>query len=323
MTLAELQADCFRRLGFSPTPGTETITRISAFLNESHAEILSEPGMESLLYDSITLASVASQPQYGLPPVVARIRTLVDTANRFPLDPMSLEEYREVYPDPSALTGIPSRWVDMGFSAFATPPSAAAEIFVKSTSASDVNTAYLEGFRTGGYPITLSVAMTGVTAKTLGAAYTDIIEITKFYLSAAAVGTVTLNQGSGAGTELSRLAIGQTDARYRRIALAITPASALTYTINFERDATDLINANDEPVLPPRFHRLLGVGARMREYEKQDQKRYVQAQAEYLHGIKKLKWFLYSQTVGTPNLRGRVPQMQRNSQLGSWYPAGS
>lgn len=323
MTLSDLQADAYRRLGFQASPASETVTRITAFLNETQAEILSEPGMEALLYDQLPLASVASQAQYGLPPSVAKVRKIRDASNRVPLDPMSLDEYRRMYPDPTAVSGIASRWVDLGYAAVAIQPSNASELFIKSTAAGDTGTVYVEGIRTGGYPIAYSTTMTGVTGKSIGAAYTDIIEVTKLYLSAAAVGTVTLLEDSAAGTELARIPIGQTNARYSQIALAITPSSVISYSIDYERDATALINANDEPVLPPRFHRLLGVGARMREYEKQDQRRYSAAQAEYLYGMKKLKFYVYSQSAGTPNLRGSVPHIQRNSQLGAWFPAGS
>ncbi len=323
MTLTDLQADCYRRLGFAVSPASDTVTRITAFLNETQQEILSDPGMEALLYDAITFASVASQATYGLPPSVAAVRQIRDAATRIPLLPMSLSEYRRTYPDPSAVSGVASRWVDLGFGAVAIQPSNASELFIKSTSASDTNTVYVEGIRTGGYPIAYSTTMTGVTAKSISAAYTDVVEVTKLYLSAVAVGTVTLLEDSGIGTELARIPIGQTNARYRQIALAITPSAVVTYSIDYERDATALINATDEPVIPPRFHRLLGVGARMREYEKQDQRRYLQAQAEYLFGVKKLKHFVYSQAAGTPNLRGSVPHQLRNSQLGAWFPAGT
>lgn len=318
-TLNNLEQDIYRRLGYATTtPDTATQTRIRALINETQNEILSEPGMETLLHDEVTFASVASTAQYSLPQAVARIAEIYDTTNQRRLYPMDLAEYRSRYPSPTAITGLSEAWVHLGFAAVASQPSNASALFVDSTAAGDSGTAYIEGYRTGGYFRSVSVTMTGVTAVNISSTTSDWIEITKFYLSAAAVGTVTLVEDAEGGTVLATIPIGQTQARYRLIALAPTPSAAVTYTVDFERDVQDMANANDEPLLPPRFHRLLAVGARMREYEKQDQARYKVAQLEYLNGLRKLKYFLNSQAVGRPNLRGvNRPQVSR---LGGWYP---
>jgi hypothetical protein len=164
----------------------------------------------------------------------------------------------------------------------------------------------------------------------LGSSITTWIQVTKFYVDLAsgattgttAAGNISLYEDSGTGAVLATIPVGQKYARYRRIALAICPSSAVTYTVEFERDAQVMSNPQDEPVLPVRFHRLLAIGARMREYEKQDQPgRYKEAQAEYLYGIKKLKHFVYSAAAGGLNLRGTA--RGEVSRLGSQYPAGS
>lgn len=328
MNLSEIQADVYRRLGFASVPDPAVSTRITALINETQREILAEPGMEALLYDAMTFASVASTPTYSLPPAVARIRQLYDTSNRMVLRPRSLAWYRSAYPSPTAVTGIADSWVELGNTAVASQPSDASELFVKSSSASDngTKTAFIEGYITGGYFRSASVALNGITAVSFGATITTWIEVTKFYIAltaggtTTAAGTITINEDSGAGTELARIGIGQSYATYRKIALAICPSSAITYAVDFERDIQDMSQATDQPLLPERFHRLLAIGARMREYEKQDQARYQAAQAEYLYGLKKLKFFVYSQAVGTPNLRGAA-QPTRVSRLGAWFPA--
>ena len=287
--------------------------------------------MEVLLNDEVTFASVASTPQYSLPPVIARIKTVQETTNLITLGTKSESWYRANYPSPTAVTGIPTDWIDLGFVAFAKPPSDASELFVISSSASDGNTktAYLEGYITGGYPRSASAVMNGVTGVSFGATITSWIAITKFYVALGAGGTttaagnITLMEDSGAGTELARIPIGQDYARYRRIALSICPASAITYTVEFERDLTDLSIAGDEPFLPPRFHRLLATGARMHEYEKQqDTSRYLLAKTEFDRDVRKLKYWVYSQAVGSPNLRG-ADRRQRPSRLGGYFPAGT
>lgn len=330
MTLQELEQDCYRRLGFATaTVDSATQTRVRALINETQQEILSEKGMDVLLNDTVTFPSVASTVEYSLPPVVADIKSITEATNRRTLARMSRAQWRSLYPDPTALTGIPEAYVDLGFAAVAKQPSNASELFVLSDSASDTSTtkAFIEGYITGGYFRSASVALNGTTAASFGATITGWIEVTKFYVGPAtgttattAAGNITLMEDSGLGTELARIHIGQSYARYRRIALVPTPASAITYTVEFQRDMATMSNPQDEPLLPPRFHRLLAVGARMREYEKQDQKRYKDAQSEYLYGIKQLKNYLYAQAVGTPNLRAQGSP-RRGSRLGSWYPS--
>lgn len=333
MTLNDLEQDLYRRLGYNTSsPDTATQTRLRALINETQQEILSEPGMESLLNDEVTFASVASTPEYALPPVIARIKQVRETTNDRILLPQSQSWWRAAYPDPTATTGTPDYWVDLGFAAVALQPSNASELFFVSTSASDDNTkkVFVEGYITGGYFRSASVAMNGITGVSLGASITSWIQVTKFYIGPAsgttattAAGTITLLEDSATvGTVLATIPIGQSYARYRQIALANCPSGAITYSVDFERDVVSMSNPQDEPLLPPRFHRLIGVGARMREYEKQDQGRYKAAQSEYLYGLKRLKHYLFSQTVGMPNMRAQYAP-QRNSRLGAWYPAGT
>jgi hypothetical protein len=293
-------------------------------LNQSQRDILSEPGMERLLTGTTTFASVASTPQYGLPQNVARIVKIYEATNRRTLGELSQDTYRQIQPDPTTPTGTPSQYVDLGFAGVAKQPSDASDIFVDSDSASDTNTAYIEGYRTGGYFTSLSVTMTGTTAVSLkGAALiTDIVEITKFYLSAAAVGTVTLHEDASGGTELARIPIGQTHARYRKIALWATPASAVTYSVDYERDIQDMANAKDEPLLPVRFHPLLIEAARRREWAKKDDRdRFVIADREYQRMLANFKYFLFSGSDVRP-VMGRHT-IERPSTLGGWFPAGS
>ena len=320
MTRSDLLADLYRRFGYASSPATEISTRFGQYLNEVQQELLSEPGMGALLNGSLTFASVASTPQYSIPQAIARVKTIYETTNDRRLELRSLDWYRSIYPDVAAQTGIPEVAVDLGAIGVAVQPSDASEIFVDSTSASDTGTAYIEGFRTGGYFVSRSVTMTGTTAVSLGSAYTDIVFITKFYISAAAVGTVTLHEDASGGTELARIPIGQTFARYRRIALVPTPSSAITYTVDFEWDPQNMSNANDEPLLPPRFHRLLGIGARVKEYEKKDDSRYQEAVREFEHQKRKLKYFVFSQAAAGANLRGHLHRGY--STLGGQFPAG-
>ena len=72
----------------------------------------------------------------------------------------------------------------------------------------------------------------------------------------------------------------------------------------------------DEPLVPRDFHWVIEAGAKMLEYEKQDDRRYPAAKGEYEKGVRDLKWFVTQQADGRDGTAGR-------SQLGPWYPAGS
>ena len=321
MTLSTLLADLYRRLGYASSPATEITTRLTAFLNQAQRDVLSEPGMDLLLHGTATFATVASTPQYSLPQSVARIRKIYETTNDIALCGLSLDAYRTFDPDTTANTGNPTHWVDLGWAAVSAQPSDASQIFVDSTSGSDTNTAYLEGYRTGGYFTSLSVTMTGTTAVALSSSITDIVEITKFYLSAAAVGTVTLHEDASGGTELARIPIGQTHARYKRIALWPCPSSAITVSVDYERDVQDMANSTDEPVLPVRFHPILIEGALKREMTKKDDSRYANATREYDRMLRQLKYFTYSNQDHRPVMGRRT--LQRPSRLGGWFEAGT
>src|SRR5947209_3623394 len=111
MNFSQIKADVYRRCGFAASPATDVVTRVAAFVNEVQQDILSEPGMEYLLNDGITIASVANQQTYGITPEIAKIKYVREATTRLTLAPMSLGQYRQTYPDPSAVTGTPRYYV--------------------------------------------------------------------------------------------------------------------------------------------------------------------------------------------------------------------
>lgn len=319
-SISSLLADVYRRCGYASSPDATTSTRILAFMNETLQELLAEPGMHVLLNDSLTITTTASTPQYSIPFSVGRILRVYDATNQILLQPASREWYRSAYPSATAVTGVPDRWIDMGFQAVAKQPSDASQIFAKSTSAVDC-TLNIYGYRADGSPFIDGIGP--VTTTAAGSVLTDIVEITEITTDSGAVGTITVTEDSGSGTTLATLRPNQGATRYRSLAFAICPSSAITYTLDVEREVRDLLSSVESlqtpPILPVRFHRLLAIGARMKEYEKQNQMdRYRAAQVEYEIGKRKLRHYVYSQAVGTPNLRGNT-QPTRGSRLGAWY----
>ena len=318
MTLTNILADCYRRLGFETSPASAVSTRLTAFVNEAQRDILGRHGMERLRRLSFTFASVASQAEYALPPTVARILSIYEGTNDLCLMQRGASWYRAIQPDATAVTGTPEAYIPLGWTNASAQPSAAAQLLVDSTSAADTNTIYIEGIVTGGLPYSGSTTMTGTTAKNLGPA--TMIAVTRFYLSAAAVGTVTLVQTAEGGTILATIPIGFTQVKYPILALWPTPSTAITYSVDAERNFPDMVAGTDEPSLPDDFHWLLGVGARMMEYEKQDDGRYGAAKADFERGIQRLRAFLSSNPVAIVSAN---PRRSVASRLGAWYPAGT
>lgn len=321
MNLTSLLAECYRRLSFTPTPQAVVVTRLTAFLNEAHRRILTSPGMELLRDDVLTFASVAAQSRYGLPPNVARIKTVVDATNQLTLRPWSREDYRDAVAGTS-VSGTPSFYVPIGQQFVQLQPAAATGLWAVSTSGADITTlkAAVEGVTTGGYLTNngAGTVLTGATRVALGAR-TDWINVAKFYLSAACAGYVSLYTASSGGTELARIEPGRTASKYFALDLFPTPAAIASYTVDYTRLVTDMVNGTDEPFLPEDFHYLLVLMACRREYSSSnDQPRYLAMAQEEGQAFRALRsWVLYP-----PGYRVFPETSDRRSNLGSDYPAG-
>ncbi len=324
MTFADILADVYARCNYAASPASAVVVRIKQFINEAHEAVLSEPALQSLLYGTSTFASVASQARYGLSNV-AQIRTMTDAANNQPLWPIDLPTYRARNPDPASNEGTPQWYVPLGTVAVAqVPATTGTGLWVVSSSASDtVPTVTIDAIRVGGYPHSPAAAtINGLTRVAIGGgtALTDYIDVTQFQLSAACVGDISLYDAAAAGNLLAVIPRGLTTSRYWGFLLCLTPSSALTYTLDVEHELTPLVNNTDEPLLPPRFHRLLSMGARAKEYEKTSDSRYGVAQSEYERALAQLKYAV-SCPPGLIVIPGAL-KVDTGSNLGSFFPAG-
>jgi hypothetical protein len=320
LTFSDILADVYADLGYQSSPASAEVARIKRYVNQGMRAVLGEPGMGRLLdSDSpLTVASVASQARYVVPEAVALIHGISERTNDRRLMAMDLKTYRIHEPDPASATGTPTHYVPIGRVAVAVQPSNASEIFVDSTAAGDTGTAYLEVITTGGYRRLLSVTMTGATAVTFSASVTDIIQIEDFYISAAAVGTVTLHEDASGGTELARITIGQKRPRYTGFYLWPTPSAAVDYLVDYRREVSELVNDADEPPFPTDYHDMLSAYARMRHYEKQDDGRYQVAKAQFDKRLSQLKYATQTGPDELPVMGGR---WIGHSRLGGWFPA--
>lgn len=321
MTLQELLQSTYRRIQQNPSPSSPIVTEVTNAINEAQQELAADPFLTSLRRGATSFASVASTPEYGLPPVVQRIVSVRETTSDRRLRPESRDWYRWRVPDASASSGTPDRYVPLG-PQVASRPSDASSIYAVSTSASDTQYLYYEVVITGGFTFTGTVQLTGTTGITLSSSLTNIVEIVDWYLDSPAVGTVTLREDSGAGTTLGTIAAGTSRTVYEGIALFPTPSDARTYYVEFDRRITDLVSPKDAPGwLPDAFHRLLSIGARRRWWEDHDDAdRYERAAAEWTLTLSQL----HASITNPPDFV-MVPGMRSTgrSDLGGMYPAGT
>jgi hypothetical protein len=327
MTFTEILAAVYEETGYQTSPASAVITRIKRYVNEGLRVVLSEPGL-SRLQDSdspATFASVASQARYTVTESVNRILRVSERTNDRTLEVMSLDRYRLIDPDAANTTGTPTHIVPIGRVAVAVQPSAATELFVDSTAAGDTGTAFVEGLITGWYRRTTSATMTGATEVSVGSTITTFEQVEDFYLSANAVGTVTLWQGTAGvpptlTTELARITIGQKRPRYYGFYLWPTPAAAVTYYVDYRRELTELVNDTDEPPIGTDAHPALVAYAVMREREhKEETERYVIAKSRYDRIVSRLKYA--TQTIGGEIPVSGRPRRIGHSRLGGYYPA--
>lgn len=321
MTLAEIEQDIYDRHGYQASPPTEIVRRIRRFVNESHKELLGKKWASSFRRTILTFSSVADSPFAVIPQAASRIRTISDRVNNYPLTEVSLEDIR--YDDAGLMSsGNPNSFVILNYSATTgRDPSAAAELFLISDEAGDVQTAYIEGIRTGGYPQSKTVVLTGVAAVSISAAVTDWIAITKFYLSTAAIGTVTLHQTSGVGTELSRINPGRTYARFTRLHLFPTPSSVQTFYADVDRQVLDMSIATDEPLIHEDWHWLLVAGACSKEYGKREREAEASRErSRFDTGLRDMQVFLSQRASPADGPNRSYPN---HSQLGPQFRTGS
>ena len=317
MTFSEIVGDVCSRTNKPASPDQDTLVRIKRFVNQRHRSLLTMPGIDQFRDFTSTFTNTAAVARVALPQALTRIKAIVDTTNGVRLAERSLDWLRAV--DPRQTSGTPTTFIPRGYETVAVQPSNASAVFIKSTSASDTGTVYLQGLRTGGILGSAQASMTGTTGVQIGT-YSDWIEITKCYISPSAVGSITLHEDSALGTELAQISIGRTRPYYFVILLWPTPASAVTYTFDGTREMLDLVNDTDEPYLPTDFHDLLSLGGRMDEYEKMDDSRYGTAKRDYQDKFASLQYFIHGRA--SERLIPRSTSGHTSiSNLGGFFPA--
>jgi len=324
VTFADILLDCYRRLRLPPAPPAATITRIKSLCNEVHRELLTAPGIARLRDGPVPIpvTITANVVRSGLPPVVSRIRGITDRTNNRTLTELPLADLREMDPGQLFLGGPASAYADVGYMPVQFQPTAATGLWAVSSSATDTAgpAVFVQTITTGGYVYADTKVLNGVTRVAIGATVrTDHEQVTRFYLSAACVGYVSLYNAAAAGTELARIEPGQTSQHYLTVEWFPVATVDATVYVDYTRNIPDLVQPFDEPLLPVDFHDLLGLGVRAKEYELLDDNRESDAKGMYERRVAALKSYVLNNGEAIASLRPRSGG--RWSRLGSTYPA--
>lgn len=317
MTLAELEDELERRLGYTSSPPAAVTTRLRAFLNLAHRRLLSRPGITLLRRTQIELTATANSPYLGVPFGIEKVETLLDQTNGVHLREVSLLDVRLWDPGETALA-TPWAYAVVSYAGSAFRQPGGTGLWAVSSAAGDTMGAYVETIRTGGYPhVVAATALSGTTRVQLGS-LTDHEAVRKFYLASAPVGDVSLYDAAAAGNELARIPRGYTAARFAVLRLYPTPTAATTFVADVVRAIESMANATDEPILPTDFHDILVEQALVYEYRTREQNQLAaEAGAEVRQRVSDLIYSLQAR-LSLPTA-GRF----RYSRLGPWFPEGT
>lgn len=317
MNLGSILASLYRDFGYPASPPPVITTRLTAFINRAHRETMTLPEL-SRLRVSTTLATItANTARTGLPADVLRVLGITDRTNQIKLAEVPLASLRLTDPGQANTGSYPWRFAVIGNQATQLQPATTGLWAVSSSASDTTQTVAVEGLLTGGYPFVPAVTtLTGTTRVAIGSR-TDYIEVTKFYLSSAGVGFVSLYDAVSAGNELARIPIGDTYSRYQAIEWYPIPTSSTPEYVDFERRIFDLVASTDEPLLPVDFHDVLELGAKVCEYEQLKDSYAVSARQAYTARQSALKSWVMNDGDRIASLR---PTRLGWNRLGGTYP---
>lgn len=323
MTFQEILTECYQLLRLPTSPPTATVNRIKAEINVVHRKLLRSPGISRLRDDVLAVTAFAGVARSGLPPVVSRIRGITDRLNNRPLEELALADLRVINASQAFTAGYPTNFAVVGYRPVQLQPTSATGLWAVSSSATDTAgpAVFIQTHTTGGYLCTDTEPLTGTSRVAIGTGTprVDHIEVTRFYLSAACAGDISLWTASSGGTELARIEVGKTSQHYLTVEWFPVQTGDATEYVDYTRNIPDLVQNFDEPLLPVDFHSLLGLGARIREYELLDDDRLAGARVDYKVEEAALKSYILNDGDAIASLRSRTGV--RPSPFGSNYPA--
>jgi len=291
VTLEQLRQNCYHDLGYGSQPGSAVVQKFTDWLNEGHRRILREPSLIDLRLVTLPFSSVANIGTYGLPQALEVINAVVLISNQVRLRFRSRDWFRSVDPAETS-TGTPDFWIPGGLQPLSLqPPVTGTGIWVASSSGSDTTQKVaFQGVRANGdVQPEVQVSLSGLARIPIQSSVSDFVQVLLWNLDGTCQGDVSLYTAASGGTQLGRIPTGSTSVQYQSVRLWPTPSSVFSFTIDGRAEISDLLNANDVPLLPPSYHDLLMAFARMREYETKQDPRYPIAQDMFVSGFEEMR----------------------------------
>jgi hypothetical protein len=143
---------------------------------------------------------------------------------------------------------------------------------------------------------------------------TNNVRLTEVTLSALR----SLDPGDTSDGNPTHYAVRQTSATTVKVRLWPIPTSTDNLSCDVVSAVTDLAADADVPVFASEFHPVLGVYARMAEYEKMDDTRRADARREYIDLVRQLRFYL-RKSDSLSIAQGAMPRGY-SSQLGPDFP---
>jgi hypothetical protein len=143
---------------------------------------------------------------------------------------------------------------------------------------------------------------------------TNNVRLTEVTLSALR----SLDPGDNSSGNPTHYAVRQTSATTVKVRLWPIPSSTDALSCDIVSAVTDLSADADVPVFASEFHPILGVYARMSEYERMDDTRRADARREYIDLVRQLRFYL-RKSDSLSIAQGAMPRGYA-SQLGPDFP---
>lgn len=316
-------ADLYRFFHYTTTPPAATTIRLTQSLNDVQREILTMPGLRRLRDDVLPITAKANVARAGLPTMVGRIQGITDRGNNRKLWQVTLDELRLRDPAQKNVSSAPERYAVVGYMDVILQPATTGLWAVSSAAGDTTQTVYVETITTGGYPYLGTIALNGSTRvqMTTPSTRTDHIEVTRLYLSATAVGYVSLYDAATVGNELARIEPGRTFARYLTVEWHPIQSADVTLYADFTRVITNLVNGTDEPLLPEDFHPTVVDGARQLECLFSSDARVGPVSAMYEKRKRELMDWVMNNADRITSMRKVIRGRSSLTGMGTGYPA--
>ena len=321
MTFGEILDNTLDDLNLHPASAgvTETVTRIKRWINEAHRALLRDPQTADLRNGTLTFTTVPSEASYALPQAFERLLSIVQPDQNTRLLYQTLNLETSIDPGHRSL-GTPSHWSPEGYWPVMRQPNGTG-LWV-STGDNQLEV-HLVGVRTDGDQRTFYDVVPGpTTGRVQLGTNTDWTRVLSWSVKKYAdPSEASLYDAPTGGRLLGRIPSLATGVRYQVIRLWPTPTAALPYTVAGEFQIPNMMFDEDEPMLPPSFHDMLGVYARMRLYKKEgDTTRASYEENDWITWQGKLRSFVQFPPDYHP-VAGQHASGHGWSDLGPGYPA--